>query len=245
MIPMHLPSMTIFSWEPSNNTADNPPETDISGQDKNNRWAHKSVQDLQCHGSWQLQCKKHKGSASTEPSPLSFEPCQIFSRRKVGISFLAGGGCAKSQILTKISSLKHCFWTFYHYGILDTVQMNIFYHLDGPHPTCMVCSNSFSGCTVSNLTAHFWNIDGIKYLKFEPSTTSHCEHFALSFVRNHQKIKSQYNIYEWPFEALETCFLHCRRGHHCQVAQMVRISEWYLTCLKRAQLRPMFLRKLA
>jgi hypothetical protein len=90
--------------------------------------------------------------------------------------------------------------------------MNIFDHLDGPHPPCMVCYNGFggcSGCAVSNLTAHFCNIDGIKYLKFEPSTTSNCEHFALSFVRNHQKIRSQCNIYELPFEASETCFLHC------------------------------------
>jgi hypothetical protein len=35
-------------------------------------------------------------------------------------SFLAGGGCAKSQILT---FFKHCFWTFYDYGTLDTVQI--------------------------------------------------------------------------------------------------------------------------
>jgi hypothetical protein len=59
------------------------------------------------------------------------------------------------------------------------------------------------------LLAHFLNIDRIKYLKFEPSTTFHCEHFVLSFMRNHQKIRSQYNIYELPFEASETCFLHC------------------------------------
>ena len=35
----------------------------------------------------ELHCTQNKGSASAEPSPLSFKPCQIFSIRKVGNLF--------------------------------------------------------------------------------------------------------------------------------------------------------------
>jgi hypothetical protein len=51
--------------------------------------------------------------------------------------------------------------------------------------------------------ALFHNIDGIKYLKFEPSITSYCEHFVLNFRRNHGKVRSWCNFYELPFEVLE------------------------------------------
>jgi hypothetical protein len=73
-------------------------------------------------------------------------------------SFLVGGGCAKSQILTRFSFFKYCFWAFYYYNILDTVQMNILDHLNHHNLPCIVCYNGFSGCSgcaVSNLTCTF------------------------------------------------------------------------------------------
>jgi hypothetical protein len=104
-------------------------------------------------------------------------------------SFLVGGGCAKSQILTRFSFFKHCVWTCYYFSILASVAI-----------VAVQSQISF---------AHFCNIDRKKYLKFEPSTTSHCEHFVLNFRRNHGKVRSWCNFYELPFEVLEMCFLHC------------------------------------
>ena len=64
-------------------------------------------------------------------------------------------------------------------------------------------------------SAHFCNIERIKYLKFETSTTSHCEHFVLNFERNCEKVGSWCKFYELLFEVLEMCFLHCSISHNC------------------------------
>ena len=144
----------------------------------------------------ELQCKKQKHSISTQPSPVNFEHCQIFSRRKVGTFaiFIFGGWW-----LCKVSNFDKIF-------------------------TSVVVQSQIS-------FAHFCNIDRIKYLKFEPSTTSHCENFVLNFERNHGKVRSWCNFYELPFEVLEMCFLHCRDSFITESSnQNVHIPLYFVYC---------------
>src|ERR1700733_10166390 len=105
--------------------------------------------------------------------------------------------------------------------------MNIFDCLDGPHPPCMVCHDSFGGCSGCAFSAHLCNNDGINYLKFEPSTTSYCEHFALSFMRNHQQIRSQCNIYELPLRRRKHASCTVVKPMHCQSStKCIAVGMW-------------------
>src|SRR5882762_9611649 len=73
--------------------------------------------------------------------------------------FLAGSGCAKSQILVRQQFFKHNFSCLCHIGSSDKTQMNLFDHLHCCCQLYLAWYNRFgvySGCAVSNLDVMFF-----------------------------------------------------------------------------------------